>query len=319
MQDSGKVDCVDDAGLAGDPVDIVVYADGEIYLDEMGVLPGEEVVASSGGSNMKAESHFEISRNGEILQSGYFHTSCSQPLSKGDQFGALEVVGVGNLFGAGTSGGGVDVEYTITVGNPNSQDILVDVSDPILGINEIALPIPAGSEIEIVETMAVDGPITNTVYVDAVVDGSRQFCAEAEASAEITEEEPPPPGALCTNKIEGTILKYIGPFIPGPVTVEFEAKEFDLEVVSYVIPGGLNPDDVLTSPAESGMTINAPDHGKDQLGTRTRIRINGVQETIHTSCSSLYERGLPAPLDGESGTKGDPSDNWFVEDFTQKP
>jgi len=275
------------------------------------------LASNAGVDKMKAESSFEISQGDSIVQEGYFHTSCSQPIDLGDQFGALEVVGIGNLLGTGNPGGGVDVEYTITVGNPNAEDLLVDVSDPTIGLDESGLLVLAGDEIEIVEIVEINGPTTNTVTVEATLNG--QFCAEATATAEITEEEPPPPGALCTRSIQGTILEYIGPPIPGPVTVEFEAKEFPLEIVSYDLPGGLNPGDVLTKAAENDMTIDAAAHGKDKLGAATRIRIGGVQETIHTSCSALYERDKPAPLDGESGDKGDPSDNWFVLDFTQKP
>jgi len=101
--------------------------------------------------------------------------------------------------------------------------------------------------------------------------------------------------------------------------VEFETKEFADDVVTYHLLGDLEPGDVLTMPSENDMTIDAAAHGKDKLGSRTRIRINGVQETIHTSCSALYVRNQPAPLDGESGNKGNPSDNWFVLDFTQQP
>ena len=78
-------------------------------------------------------------------------------------------------------------------------------------------------------------------------------------------------------------------------------------------------------PSENDRTIDALAHGEEKLGSRTRIRIitNGgdsvVEETIHTSCSALYVRNQAAPLDGESGNKGEPSDNWFVWDFSQKP
>jgi hypothetical protein len=232
-------------------------------------------------------------------------------------------VGIGNEFGGGGASGGVDVEYTITVENPNPQTLWVDVSDPMLGIDIMDLEILAGQSVEILESMEIDGPTTNTVTVSASLGG--MTCAEVEASAEITEEEPPPPAALCTRSIRGTVLEYIGPTIPGPVTVEFEAKEFASEVVVHTIAGDLNPGDVLTLPSENEMTIDAAAHGEEKLGAQTRTRIitdggnSVVHETIHTSCSALYERGQPAPLDGESGTKGDPSDNWFVLDFTQKP
>ncbi|MGD9317967.1 MAG: hypothetical protein PVG56_14105, partial [Anaerolineae bacterium] len=45
------------------------------------------------------------------------------------------------------------------------------------------------------------------------------------------------------------------------------------------------------------------------------IRVNGVEEVLHTSCSTPYVAGQPAPLDDP---KGDPSPNWFVENFVDK-
>ena len=243
-------------------------------------------------------------------------TSCSQPLAIGNRFGSLDVVGIGNTLGTGSTGDSVDVEYTITVTNPNAAVLSVFVSDPMLGIAESHDLDADGGKVEIVTITSIDGPTTNTVTVESTLDG--QFCATAESTAEITEQEAPPAPALCTRSIQGTTLEYTGPEIMGMVTVEFEAKEFEADVVSYELDG-LKPGDVLTMMSENDMTIDALAHGKDKLGSRMRIRINGVQETIHTSCSALYERNQPAPLDGESGDKGDPSGNWFVLDFTQKP
>jgi hypothetical protein len=45
------------------------------------------------------------------------------------------------------------------------------------------------------------------------------------------------------------------------------------------------------------------------------IYVNGIEEGIHTSCSTPFLAGEPAPLDDP---KGDPSPNWFVVRFSQK-
>ena len=55
--------------------------------------------------------------------------------------------------------------------------------------------------------------------------------------------------------------------------------------------------------------------GESELGAKTKIRINGVEQVIHTSCSTPYVAGAPAPLDDP---KGAPSSLWFVEAFRQK-
>ena len=71
---------------------------------------------------------------------------------------------------------------------------------------------------------------------------------------------------------------------------------------------------ILSMPTEGDFTIDAKPDG-DQLGAKTSISINGVAEVIHTSCSTPFVVGQPAPLDNP---KGDPSPNWFVEAFRQQ-
>ena len=66
---------------------------------------------------------------------------------------------------------------------------------------------------------------------------------------------------------------------------------------------------------ENNWTINATAHGKQELGAKTTIYINGVEEVLHTSCSTTFAVPAPAPLDDP---KGNPSPNWFVLSFEQK-
>ena len=68
-------------------------------------------------------------------------------------------------------------------------------------------------------------------------------------------------------------------------------------------------------PSENGWSIDATAHGQIELGAKTGIFIDGVEEVIHTSCSAAFVIGAPAPLDNP---KGNPSPNWFVVDFVQK-
>ena len=80
-------------------------------------------------------------------------------------------------------------------------------------------------------------------------------------------------------------------------------------------PGGLNNGDTVSSAAQNGFTIDALAQGENELGAKTKIFINGVEEKLHTSCSVDFVSEQPAPLDSP---KGDPSQLWFVESFTQK-
>jgi hypothetical protein len=116
---------------------------------------------------------------------------------------------------------------------------------------------------------------------------------------------------FCTDKIVATTLRYIGPTILG-ATVEINPDKSPTVVYSGVdLISGVT---VLTLPAESGFSVDArPDEA--ELGSKTKIRVNGVEEVIHTSCSTPYVAGQPAPLDNP---KGDPSPNWFVENFLDK-
>jgi hypothetical protein len=63
--------------------------------------------------------------------------------------------------------------------------------------------------------------------------------------------------------------------------------------------------------------LPAPECGEDDLGSKTQVFINGVEvdSGIHTSCSTPFVAGVPAPF---NKPKGDPSENWFVEAFRQK-
>jgi len=110
-------------------------------------------------------------------------------------------------------------------------------------------------------------------------------------------EPVPPSGDLeCEAKIAATVLRYIGQGDPAEVTVT-----------------GKNKDATVDSSFEDGiLTIDAR---PEDLGSKMTITTDGVAEVIHTSCSTPYVAGRPAPLDSP---KGAPSPNWFVISFVDK-
>jgi len=112
-------------------------------------------------------------------------------------------------------------------------------------------------------------------------------------------ETPPVSGDLeCEAKIAATVLEYTGGGTPGEVIVE--GKNNKAQVISSF-------DD-----ATGILTVDAR---PEDLGSKMTITTDGVAEVIHTSCSTPYVAGLPAPLDNP---KGDPSANWLVLSFVDK-
>jgi hypothetical protein len=110
-------------------------------------------------------------------------------------------------------------------------------------------------------------------------------------------ETAPPSGNLeCEAKIAATVLRYIGQGDPDEVTV-----------------GGKNNKATVESSFRAGiLTVDAR---PEDLGSKMTITTDGVDEVIHTSCSTPYVAGRPAPLDSP---KGAPSPNWFVVSFVDK-
>ena len=161
-------------------------------------------------------------------------------------------------------------------------------------------------------TALISETTTNTVTVNGTLE-TGEVCDAVEDSATVTVEEPPQL-VECTSSIDAMLLQYIGPDVPGPVTVEVKPRNVPLAVV-YDLPNGLPSGTILSMPGQNDYTVDPGVQGKDSAGSRTSIFINGVEEEHHTSCSTPYVSGLPAPL---NDPKGDPSPNWFVVDFTQK-
>ena len=126
-------------------------------------------------------------------------------------------------------------------------------------------------------------------------------------------------GEKCDSKITAMLLRYIGgENIPG-ATVEFRGMSGptvvyeDVDLISGVT--------VLSDPSQNGFTIDARTFGETDLGAKTQVFINGesvidgVDQGLHTSCSTPFVAGEPAPLNNPTGA---PSPNWFVVSFEDK-
>ncbi len=134
----------------------------------------------------------------------------------------------------------------------------------------------------------------------------QQSCA---LDVDMTCQVVPPPNAdlECEAKIAATRLRYIGPTILG-ATVEFEGKADGVAIYTNV--DLISGQTVLTD--QNGYSVDAQPR---DLGSKMKVFINGVEEEHHTSCSTAYIAGQPAPL---NQPKGEPSPNWFIEGFVDK-
>lgn len=122
--------------------------------------------ANKGRSDFDSESLVQVfDKNNVLLQEFVFHTSCSQPLAPGDQFGSIEVVGFENAE-QGLVQIGVEVEYTYEIKNMGDVDIFnLKAEDSILGTVP-GSPIASLGPDETITLMAtafVEETTTNTV------------------------------------------------------------------------------------------------------------------------------------------------------------
>jgi len=190
-----KQSCSGDAG-AVQPVRIVITDGGsKIFLDQSDVEINDLVTATAanaGKNDFSSNTVFEIfDESGGLIQSGNFHTSCSQPLNLGDQFGSLQVVGMQTTEG-GSIALGADVEYTYLVENMGDVTVFgVTVSDSVLGIVGSSIEsLDSGKAVELFTTAFVDKTTINTVTVT----GNTAFGDKCSArdSATVTMLLPPP-------------------------------------------------------------------------------------------------------------------------------
>ncbi len=266
--------------------------------------------ANGGATTLAADTYIYIfaSKGGARLQTIKLHTSCSQPLNAGDQFGSIVI------FSADTTGGtitlGTDVKFTYLVTNtgttPITNVVVTDSFGTVPG-SPIASIAP-NQVVSLTRTVTLTADTVNTVTVSS----SQAGCQDTDVTT-ITFVPPPPAPKDCTAAIQKTLLKYTGPNVNGPVTVSFLGSSG--ATASYSFPGGLLSGTTLSAPSQNNWTIDSTVSGQTSLGTKLTISINGVPEVHHTSCSTPYRTGYPAPLDNP---KGQPSVLWFVVDFVSK-
>jgi len=237
---------------------------------------------------------------------------------------------------------GADATYRLIVRNIGDEDLInVLINDSTLGIvNGVVVDLAIGAEVtlgtgdfaELHYPMRCDsvGTVLNTARVDAEGDllgglvsseNPAYLNCDAPPACDIAVDKTclvePTAGddLLCTDKIAATTLRYTGPDMINATVIFKGDKGGDATYSGVDLVSGVT---VLTMASQGGYTIDSV-----ELGAKTTISINGVEEIIHTSCSAIYRANHPAPLDGNTpnppnSSKGDPSPNWFVVNFKQK-
>jgi hypothetical protein len=198
-QDAGKVDCDDIATLTA-LVDLEPTGKngGQLLITPSdNIATGETFVATApGGKNGKfpADSEFNTFNDGDgLAQYNQIHTSCSQPLGPGDQFGSWKVLALNG------NGGGNEVTYSYTVTAVGASVENVQVVDDLLGTipgpesgdtNEDDILDP-GEEWLYTATAVITEETTNTVTVTGDVSNRPDVqCDEATDSVTVKVEEP---------------------------------------------------------------------------------------------------------------------------------
>jgi hypothetical protein len=234
-QASGKYECNDITAPAGPgPYELQFNSGGGVYKTIL-VNPGDEfeILASEDGrSDFASQTDWEMYEGTTLLQTGTFHTSCSQNLFIGDFYGNLEVVSFTNSEqGFVTANNAIDLRYTVTnIGTPDIDRICVG--------DDNATPVPAyfdaGDDVLVTPpdcdiTPDAADPLTSgqsrMYYRTAQFSGDSTFMAYAEgrnptsAAAVCNDSDPvtimvvtpPTPIASCdTGKPQGLVFEYTG-------------------------------------------------------------------------------------------------------------
>ncbi len=319
-------ECVDPGTQTGDSARIKITDSASpsstVLFDSEPIEVGDIIEVLPDGATFDPTTGFWIKDavSDGVLQDGYFHSSCSQPLNLGDQIGSLQVYGIETTGGGGgTVTLGADVEYTYTVTNDTEWPAVdVEVVDDQLGTIVTGATIPAMSSAVYTATATIEEETTNiaTVTANGTSSGT-EVCLPGEDSATITVAEPPIEPTVCSKKLAAILLRYTGPDITD-ATITFDGFHVDDDVVYG--PLDLTTGTVLSLPSENGFTIDGTTHGETSLGPKLTVTIMApgqacIVEVIHTSCSMPLSTDAPAPLENPAG---DPSPNWFVIDFAEK-
>lgn len=316
-QDPNKVSCSGDTGTI-QPVRILVTdKNGDRVYADVDNVPLNGVIlasaANAGQGKLKSSTKVRIfdSDTGLLLQEIEFHTSCSQPLELGDQFGSIQIFGMETTKGgAGALGAEVDYSYTILNGSslPLTDVLVIDDTFGTVPGSPIAVIEPGETVVLTLQAIVTETTV-NTVLVTGIMDG--ETCA-VNAMATITAIEPPPGAEDCCedgNKLQQIAVTYTGEGCQAtmhsqdPNKVTCEGDPLFESVVHIRATDRKNPNDTGGSvwfegnvALDAQFIIDATAAGKSKLKSNTYVHIfdtssGDLLQTLkfHTSCSqSLF-------------------------------
>ena len=293
-QASDKWSCSGDPGFA-EPVQVVMTKDASKFTvtpsnQTIGVGTTFEIRKIDGG-DFPSEIKFDIRQDGQKLQSLKIHTSCSQHLNVGDQFGSVILE---QFFPKGSTASSENVIYTYKVTNSGPADATVDVVDDKLGQIADDLLVPAGETVELTQgaLLADPGTVTNVVTVTDIDD------PDCSATDQVTVNVVEPPASCEDGKPTALVFEYTGDDCNA--TTNLQNDKFSCSETGAL--GGL-VDVVMTKDADkisvevTGNTVKV--YRSDTLGKEFPSEIkykvigdSGTQsQTLHTSCSQPLNVG----------------------------
>lgn len=198
-----------------------------------------------------------------------FHTSCSQTLAVGDEFGSFTLAAINGQRGSR------DVTYLYKVTNNGDPLTNLVVTDNLLGDIGIISSLGMGaSDDSLTKTVSISSTTVNIGTVVGVLpDGSQ--CPASDSTTVTVTEPPVVEGGECDGKVTDLVMKNLG----GDAQVRVDQKK-DGTVFDDFVPAG------------GEFSFSGTDK-KSTLGTEISIFVNGSLNTkIHTSCSQPIGPGL---------------------------
>lgn len=313
-QDPDKVSCEGDTGTI-QPVRILVTdKNGDRVYADVDNVPLDGVIvasaANAGQGKMKKSIKiriFDAAPPGILLQEIEFHTSCSQPLELGDQFGAIQLFGMETTKG-GSGSLGVEVDYTYTISNGSTLPLTaVLIIDDVFGLVPGSPPVIQPGETVVLTLQAiVTETTTNTVTVTGFLGDGDETCAVSSMETITAIEPPPGPEDCCEsgNKLQQILVTYTGEGCDAtmhsqkPNKVKCEGDPFGADA-HIRATDRKNPNDTggkiwFEGDVNVGeqFIIDANNAGKSKLKSKTYIHVfdqttGDLLQTLkfHTSCS----------------------------------
>ena len=299
-----KAQCSGEDPVADVSITFTKDADKFSTTPNSGISIGDMfTIAKNDGGDFPSEIKFDATGTGGT-QSLMIHTSCSQPLNLGDQFGAFGVFSM-DLKDEGIVSLGGQIEYQYTITNIGSDVVEVtSVFDDTLGeIADGSFTLDPGNSQTLFKTASILEDTTNEVTVKANVNG--QPC-KAKDILKVTVVEPPPGPFTCDKPIDALTMIWNG-------TQNIRVKAWKGNVGSTLLAeiDGVMPGDEVTISGFAGSPNDIIWEIFEPLPSTTKIG----ESTFHLSCSDENMNGAEdcGKAQGDGKEKSGFINTWILE------